>query len=133
MTIYVGSQKLHILILVSFLPFVAQSQSALHIPTQEQYKGLSQFFGSVDRDGDGQIEPTEALTYLGANFDESDIGDKTGAAKRIYQNLEGGDADATISKAEVEKHLRRLLKASITLHITDLCVTHLEVGESKYS
>ena len=77
----------------------------------EQVKALSQFFGSVDRDGDGQIQPSEALSYIGANFDEHEIaGDKKDAAEWVYENLEGNDADATISKAEVEKHLKRLLK-----------------------
>ena len=82
--------------------------------TDEQRVGLSQFFGSIDRDGDGQIEPAEALSYIGANFDERDINEsQIQAAERIYQNLEGTDADATISKAEVEKHLKRLLKVLV--------------------
>lgn len=84
-----------------------------------QNKGLSRFFGSVDRDGDGQIQPSEALSYIGANFDEGEInGNEREAAGWVYENLEGTDADATISKAEVERHLRRLLKVLICVSAT---------------
>jgi len=74
---------------------------------------LDKFFGSIDKDGDGQIEPSEAKQYIDANFDRSDIHvDASKAAQQMSKNLDGSDSDATISKNEVEGHLRRLLKVT---------------------
>lgn len=103
-----------IILFLGFTESAIPAEEGLPIAKNEQLTALNQFFGSVDRDGDGQIQPSEALSYIGANFDEGYIaGDKKEAAGWVYENLEGNDADATISKAEVEKHLKRLLKASI--------------------
>jgi Ca2+-binding EF-hand superfamily protein len=72
---------------------------------------LEKFFGSIDKDGDGQIEASEATQYIDANFDVSDIHvDASNAAQQMSRNLDGSDSDATISKEEVEGHLRRLQK-----------------------
>lgn len=74
---------------------------------------LEQFFGSIDKDGDGQIETAEALQYIDANFDSPDIRqDVRTAAQQMSTNLDGSDSDLTISKEEVETHLRKLLKVS---------------------
>ena len=76
---------------------------------------LEQFFGTIDKDGDGQIEPAEALQYIDANFEPADIHqqDASRAVQQMSRNLDGSDSDATISKEEVEKHLKKLLKASL--------------------
>lgn len=78
---------------------------------------LSELFGTIDKDGDGQIQPSEALQYIGASFDEQDISvTPANAAQQMSENLDGSDADATISREEVETHLKRkLLKASSTV------------------
>ena len=79
--------------------------------TAPRSSALESFFGSIDKDGDGQIEPSEARQYIDANFDRSDfLLDASKAAQQMSRNLDGSDSDATISKDEVEGHLRRLLK-----------------------
>ena len=77
---------------------------------------LTDFFGSIDKNGDGQIQPSEALQYIGASFDGQDIKvSPASAAQQMSQSLDGSGPDATVSQEEVEIHLKRkLLKASWT-------------------
>ena len=102
------------LLLLCFLTGVLQKWSdglAVDLKTVPRDSALESFFGSIDKDGDGQIEPSEARQYIDANFDRSDINlDASKAAQQMSKNLDGSDSDATISKDEVEGHLRRLLK-----------------------
>jgi len=94
---------------------------------------LEKFFGSIDKDGDGQIEASEAKQYIDANFGESDIHvDASNAAQQMSRNLDGSDSDATISKEEVEGHLRRLLKVLSICQLCNCCYdTH--PSSAKYS
>ena len=72
---------------------------------------LGRFFDSIDKDGNGQIEAKEASQYIADNFEEGDaVGSSVKAAQQMSKSLDGGDSDATVSKAEVETHLRHLLK-----------------------
>lgn len=76
--------------------------------------GLSEFFRSVDSDGDGQIEPAEAMQYIGDSFGtELQEKDMRLAVQQMSKNLDGSDSGHTVSKAEVEQHLRSLLKVRI--------------------
>ena len=73
--------------------------------------GLAEFFRSVDSDGDGQIEPSEAMRYIGDSFGtELPEKDRKLAVQQMSRNLDGSDSGVTVSKAEVEQHLRTLLK-----------------------
>ena len=75
---------------------------------------LNRFFGSIDKDGNGQIEAKEASQYIDANFDEQDITvNPTKAAQQMSSKLDGSDPDVTISKEEVERHLKKLLRVSL--------------------
>ena len=79
--------------------------------------GLSQFFRSVDSDGDGQIEPAEAMRYIGDSFGaELPEQDRRLAVQQMSKNLDGNDFGVTVSKAEVEQHLRTLLKVMLSHH-----------------
>lgn len=74
-------------------------------------QALDRFFESIDKDGNGQIEVTEASQYIHDNFNERDIrGNPAGAAQQMNMNLDSSDADATVSRVEVERHLRKLLR-----------------------
>lgn len=76
-----------------------------------QHVGLSEFFRSVDADGDGQIEPAEAMRYIGDSFGaELPEQERRLAVQQMSQNLDGSDFGVTVSKAEVEQHLRTLMK-----------------------
>lgn len=73
--------------------------------------GLSEFFRTVDKDGDGQIEPAEAMRYIGDSFGaELPESERNLAVQQMARNLDGSDTGVTVSKAEVEQHLRTLLK-----------------------
>ena len=73
--------------------------------------GLSEFFKTVDSDGDGQIEPAEAMRYIGDSFGpDLPEQDRRLAVQQMSRNLDGSDSGFTVSKAEVEQHLRTLLK-----------------------
>ncbi len=74
---------------------------------------LNRFFESIDRDGDGQIQPAEASQYIDANFDENELSvNPNKAAQQMSITLDGSDPDSTVSKEEVEKHLKKLLKVT---------------------
>ena len=73
--------------------------------------GLSEFFRTVDKDGDGQIEPAEAMHYIGDSFGaELPESERKLAVQQMAKNLDSSDSGVTVSKAEVEQHLRTLLK-----------------------
>lgn len=74
---------------------------------------LNKFFDSIDKDGNGQIEAKEASQYIDANFEAGDVvGTPAKAAQQMRSKLDSSDADATVSKEEVESHLKALLKVS---------------------
>ena len=88
--------------------------------------GLSEFFRTVDSDGDGQIEPAEAMRYIGDSFGaELPEQDRNLAVQQMSQNLDGSDYGVTVSKAEVEQHLRTLLKVRMVLAATGTCWKYL--------
>lgn len=95
-----------------WLVLAVYSQHAIGLEAAEtRDDGLSEFFRSVDVDGDGQIEPAEALRYIGDSFGaELPEQERTLAVQQMSQNLDGSDTGVTISKAEVAEHLHSLLK-----------------------
>ena len=89
------------------------SASGLISDSFSRSDALDRFFDSIDQDGDGQIQAAEASQYIDENFDEHELAiNPSKAAQQMRSKLDGNDADATVSKEEVEKHLKRLLKAS---------------------
>ena len=76
-------------------------------------RGLSEFFRTVDVDGDGQIEPTEAMHFMDQHFGPTEKQDAGKLVEHMSLNLDGSDRDVTISQQEVEKHLHNLLKVKI--------------------
>lgn len=86
-----------------------------HIKDDDSFSsGLSDFFKTVDKDNDGQIEVSEALQYIEQSFGPQDFPDqlKADAVENMKQNLDTNDIGATISKLEVEQHLRSLMQVS---------------------
>ena len=83
-------------------------------------RGLSEFFRTVDVDGDGQIEPTEAMHFMDQHFGPTEKQDAGKLVEHMSHNLDGSDRDVTISQQEVEKHLHNLLKVN---HLQTTVVT----------
>ena len=106
---------------VLYLVLVFHSSASLYTATASglsshsysRSDALNKFFDSIDQDGDGQIQAAEASQYIDATFDEHELSvNPTKAAQQMSSKLDGSDPDATVSKEEVEKHLKRLLKVS---------------------
>jgi hypothetical protein len=74
------------------------------------HSGLDEFFKRVDIDGDGQVGPTEARRYIGANLGATGEAEISAALTQMTDNLDSSDAGNTISEAEVEAHLRKLMQ-----------------------
>ena len=103
------------LILVFHLTASRYTATAIGLSTHSHSRSdaLDRFFESIDQDGDGQIQAAEATQYIDANFDEHELSvNPTKAAQQMSSSLDGSDSDATVSKEEVEKHLKKLLKVS---------------------
>ena len=101
------------LILVFYLSAAPYSAAAsgLKSHTHSRSDALDRFFDSIDQDGDGQIQAAEATEYIHANFDEHELRiPPTKAAQQMRSKLDGSDPDGTVSKEEVEKHLKKLLR-----------------------
>lgn len=93
--------------------------SRLHTCSAQQagkMKGLSEFFSQLDTDQDGQIQPAEAIQYIGKEFGETDFPEQDlgAAVQRMESKLDSSDTDVTVSQAEVEAHLRNLLQANLS-------------------
>ena len=116
---YLSARRLDTCLLcVLLLPSLAPSHGKAEPPGVTDGKwnsGLAEFFDSIDKDGDGQIEPSEALQYIDANFDPTDIPNQDAgrAVQHMSTNLDTNDHGVSISREEVEKHLRSLLKVFI--------------------
>ncbi|GMH41423.1 hypothetical protein BSKO_09333 [Bryopsis sp. KO-2023] len=80
-----------------------------------QQAAVSQFFGSLDGNSDGQIDETEARKYIGESIggSEFDTRQKVDAAlDQMTTNVDGTDPLTTISVAELQNHLKDLLRGS---------------------
>ena len=71
---------------------------------------LTKFFHSVDRDGDGQIEPHEAVAFIGDHFGDVAEQDVHQSINLMKNNLDSSDQGQTISQSEVAEHLHSLLQ-----------------------
>lgn len=75
---------------------------------------LTKFFHSVDKDGDGQIEPHEAVAFMGDHFGDVAEHDVHHSINLMKNNLDGSDQGQTISQSEVAEHLHSLLQVRPT-------------------
>lgn len=81
---------------------------------------LGEFFATLDSNGDGQIEQQEAASFIsnaigGADYDT--LNEQLAGAKSVLSHLDvddgaGSDARATVSVAELDQHLHRVLSVS---------------------
>ena len=96
--------RLLLSLLVVLGPALVLSEPRGHSPH------LSTFFHSVDKDGDGQIEPDEAMAFMGDHFGDVAEHDVHHAVNLMKHNLDGSDQGQTISQSEVAEHLHSLLQ-----------------------
>lgn len=76
---------------------------------------VSHFFDSLDGNQDGEIDENEARQFIGESLGGSDFDTSQKvdvALDRMKLNVDGGDPSTTISKAELNQHLKRLLQVS---------------------
>jgi hypothetical protein len=96
-----------VLLLLGSLSFCSGSPD---VKDRNWHTGLDEFFKRVDIDGDGQVGPTEARRYIGANLGATGEAEISAALTQMTDNLDSSDAGNTISEAEVEAHLRKLMQ-----------------------
>ena len=98
-----GCVALIVVLVVIFAPTTQQIGSASR--SQERWRGsLGEFFSSVDRNRDGEIQPEEAASYLGdASVVDQDL-------QYMQANVDGADHGDTISEGELQRHLHKLLQ-----------------------
>lgn len=83
-----------------------------------QETAASEFFQTLDGNKDGEIDEQEARKYIGEALggSEFDTLQKVDAAvDRMKSNVDGADPYATISKEELQQHLKRLMQVGAWL------------------
>ena len=71
------------------------------------------FFYTLDQNHDGQLEQSEVERYVEASVGGKDYQTQQQldrAAQEVIGKLDGGDVGTTISEAELERHLHRILQ-----------------------
>lgn len=78
-----------------------------------RHAAVSHFFDSLDGNQDGEIDENEARLFIGESLggSEFDTSQKVEVAlDQMKLNVDGTDPYTTISKAELNQHLKRLLQ-----------------------
>jgi hypothetical protein len=80
--------------------------------SEKQHSAMHHLFEAIDSDGNGQIQPEEALYFFKEqwNASKSDSSSAVGASKAFMDEVDGQDEGQTVSEAEMQKALSRRLK-----------------------
>ena len=89
---------------------VAATAAGKHTEAERQ-ASLQRLFQAIDLDADGQLKRAELERYAAASLDMQQEGWAAGEAVHASQEaLDGPDAGATVSAAELTAHLRALMQ-----------------------